>query len=126
MSTRIVAALILALTLAAAGWRIYTRGQQSVQREWDAERRQAELQAEQRREINRTTARQAETLVAAQAVYRDRYITQTITEIRHVTDLLAACPVPPAAVRMLNDAAACARGDRPASCAAGQPVPGPG
>lgn len=126
MYTRIAIALVIALTLAGTHWRAYTRGELSVRQQWDAERVQAALQAEERREINRATARQAEQQQATQTVYRDRYITQTITEIRHVTNPLAACPVPPAAVRMLNDAARCAGADRSAACGAGDAVPGPG
>lgn len=124
---RAVAALALAAAMAAGyGWIRHAhmeQGRAEVRAEWAEERRQGELQAEIRREANRANARAAELQQVAQTVYRDRFITQTITEIRHVTDPLAACPVPPDAVRMLNDAAACARSDRPASCGSGQPVP---
>ena len=110
--------LLVAVLLAAAF--LYVR---HLERAADAAgyaRSQAEYAAaaELQRESNRGRAHQAEVKEAAQTVYRDRYITRTVKEIEYVTQDLAACPVPPAAVRMLNDAAKCASEDRPASCGA--------
>lgn len=67
------------------------------------------------RESNRGSAHQAAVKEAAQAVYRDRYITRTVNEIEYVTRDLAACPVLPVDVRLLNDAAKFPSGNRPAA-----------
>ncbi|MBB1601902.1 hypothetical protein [Variovorax sp. UMC13] len=110
--------LLIVVLLAAAFFYV-----QHLERSADSAgyaRSQAEYAAaaELQRESNRGRAHQAEVKEAAQTVYRDRYITRTVKEIEYVTQDLAACPVPPAAVRMLNDAAKCASEDRPASCGA--------
>lgn len=90
-----------------------------------AERQRLEAVADLQREANRDRSRIADQGYAARTVYRDRFITQTITEVRHATADLAHCPVPPAAVRLLNAAAECASEDRPASCGAGDGVQSP-
>lgn len=118
MSSRAWLAVACAALLAGAVFWV-----QHLERQADAAgyaRSQAEYAsaAELQRESNRGRAHQAEVKEAAQTVYRDRYITRTVKEIEYVTQNLAACPVPPAAVRMLNDAAKCASEDRPASCGA--------
>lgn len=74
--------------------------------------------AELQRETNRGRAHGAEVKEAAQTVYRTRYINRIVKEMERVTSDLAPCPVPPAAVRLLNDAAKCASEDRPAACGA--------
>lgn len=113
--------LVLGL-LAAGVWRLQVkadaRGYARAQQEYQAA---AELQ----REGNRGRARQAEEKQAVQTVYRDRFITQTITEIRHAAAPMASCPVPDAAIGLLNRASECAREDRPASCGAGDGVRNP-
>lgn len=111
--------LVLVAALLAAAF-FYVR---HLEREADAAgyaRSQAEYAAaaELQRESNRGRAHQAEVKEAAQTVYRDRYITKTVKEIQYVTREMASCPVSPAAVRLLNDAAKCASEDRPASCGA--------
>lgn len=118
MSSRAWLAVACAALLAGAVFWV-----QHLERQADAAgyaRSQAEYAAaaELQRESNRGRAHQAEVKEAAQTVYRDRYITRTVKEIEYVTQDLAACPVPPAAVRLLNDAAKCASEDRPASCGA--------
>lgn len=92
----------------------------------EGERARVEHQAELQRTANRARSRDAEQRQAWQAVYRDKFITKTLTEIRYVTQNLAACVLDPRAVRMLNDTAKCASEDRPASCGAGDAVPAPG
>lgn len=75
------------------------------------------------RERNLELQRAAEKRYTVQAGVREEFITQTIKEVRYVTQTMASCPVPDAARRLFNDAAACAREDRPAACGAGEPVP---
>lgn len=86
----------------------------------------SERATELQRESNRGRAAGAEQRVVTQTVYRDRFITKTVKEIERVTEPMAACPVPAGAVRLLNDAARCAREDRPASCGADDAVPNAG
>lgn len=92
----------------------------------EVERARVEHNAEVQRTANRSRSYDAESRQAAQTVYRDKFITTTLTEIRYVTQNLAACVLEPAAVRMLNDTAKCASEDRPASCGAGDAVSAPG
>lgn len=117
----VVGALLVGLV--AAGWRVHHNIEQA-----GYARAQAEYQAaaELQREGNRGRARDAEQKQAAQTVYRDRFITQTVKEIQYVTANLAACVLSPGAVGMLNDAARCAGEDRPAACGAGDGLPAPG
>lgn len=118
---RAVLAVLVAGAVVAGWWRLtafyegrgYTRAQ--------AEARQvADDQAQRMRELQR--AAEIRYTVAAEA--RDRFIVQTVKEVRRETAALDACPVGPAAVRVLNDAAACAREDRSAACGHGEPVRG--
>lgn len=108
----------LALALAGYFWWVYRIEQQAL----TEERARVEHQAELQRTANRSRSSEAEQRQAGQTVYRDRFLTKTIVEVRHATQNLAACPVSDDAVRMLNDAAKCASEDRPASCAAGDAV----
>lgn len=114
----IAAAALVALTTAYFGWRGQQReiGRQEVRAEVAA---QVSAQAERNRELQRA----AEKRYTVVAEVRDRFIVNTVTEVRYATKHLAACPVGSDAVRLLNDAAACARGDSAAACDAGQPVP---
>jgi hypothetical protein len=117
-----IAALGVA-TLVLAGLLLYQRAQtaqahQALSDYQLASERATELQ----REGNRGRAAEVEQRVGAQTVYRDRFITKTVKEIERVTEPMAACPVPAGAVRLLNDAARCAREDRPAACGADDAV----
>jgi len=85
----------------------------------------SQQQAERQREARTQTARDAETKHVTQTVYRDRYITRVVKEIDREAAPLAGCPVPLGAVRVLNDAARCAREDRPAACGIDGALPGP-
>lgn len=78
---------------------------------------------EQQATSNRELQRAAEKRYTVTQEAQTRYITTTVTEVRHESQSLAACPVPDGARRLLNDGAACARGDSAASCGAGEPVP---
>lgn len=90
-----------------------------------AERQRLEAVADLQREANRDRSRIADQGYADRTVYRDRFITQTITEVRHETAGLALCPLSARAVRLLNAAADCASEDRPAACGAGDGVRAP-
>jgi hypothetical protein len=83
-------------------------------------RQAAEAQTERNRELQQA----AEKRYTVEAEPRERFITQTITEVRDATENLAACRLDAAAVRLLNDAGACARGDPTAACGAGEPLLG--
>jgi hypothetical protein len=116
-----VMALLGVLTLAYFGW----RGQQ---REIGRQEVRAELAtaAEAQTARNRDLQRAAELRYTVTAQAREVFITRTTQEVRRVSKSLAACPVPVDAVRLLNAAAACARGDPAAACGAGDVVPGAG
>jgi uncharacterized protein HemX len=116
-----VMALLVVLTLAYFGW----RGQQ---REIGRQEVRAELAtaAEAQTARNRDLQRAAELRYTVTAQAREVFITRTTQEVRRVSKSLAACPVPVDAVRLLNAAAACARGDPAAACGAGDGVPGAG
>ena len=76
--------------------------------------------------------RNAELMGAAELRYtvmqpvREKLITQNITEVRYVTQNLAACVLVPDAVRMLNNTAQCASSDQPAACGPGDGLRPPG
>lgn len=115
-----IAALVL------AGLLLHQRAQTAQARQALAEYQLASEQAtELQRESNRGRAATVEERVVVQTVYRDRFITMTVKEIERVTQPMASCPVPPDAVRLLNDAASCAREDRPSACGVDDPVPSP-
>lgn len=121
-----IAALGLA-ALVLGGLLLHQRAQTAQARQALAEYQLASERAtELQREGNRGRAAGVEQRVATQTVYRDRFITKTVKEIERVTEPMAACPVPAGAVRLLNDAARCAREDRPTSCGADDAVPNAG
>jgi hypothetical protein len=116
-------ALSAALLVAAAAgvWKFWHSAEKSG---YERRQREDEAAAEFQREANRGRARAAEQGEAKQAQVRTVYITKTIERVRNVTVPLASCPVPDAAVRMLNDAARCARQGRSPACAPDDAVPG--
>lgn len=120
LTAKLVALGVLAFALLAGAWKVYhaidKAGYVRAQTEYQAA-------AEFQRESNRGRARAAEEKQATQTVYRDRYITRIVKEIDRASQDLARCPVPPAAVRLLNDAAKCAGEDRPPSCGVDDSVP---
>ena len=117
-------AVVLLAALAGSHWYAYSSGSDKVQARFDAHVAQAEKDASDQREANRTRAVEVEERIVTQTVYRDRFITKTVKEIEYVAQPLAACPVPADLGRLLNDAARCAREDRSASCGADSAVPG--
>lgn len=110
------------LVAAAAGvWKFWHSAEKSG---YERRQREDEAAAEFQREANRGRARIAEQGEAKQAQIRTVYITKTVERVRNATAPLASCPVPDAAVRMLNDAAQCARQGRSPACAPDDAVPG--
>ena len=121
LTTKLIAIGVLLLALLAGVWKLWHAADRA-----GYERSQAEYQAaaELQRETNRGRARQAEEKQAAQEATRERFITRTTKEVGDASKSLASVPLPDDARRLLNNAAACAREDRPASCGAGDGVPG--
>lgn len=70
----------------------------------------------------RELARAAEVRYVVQAEARDRFITKTLTEVRHAAAPLVSCVLPADAVRLLNDANACASDPTAAACGGPGPV----
>ncbi len=120
--SRIVLAGCVALAALGGWWRLTayydSRGYARAQAEGMAA---ADAQAQRMRELQR--AAELRYTVAAQS--RERFIVTTVREVHRETAHLDACPVGPAAVRLLNDAAACARQDRSAACGPDQPLRDP-
>lgn len=122
LTARIVAILLVCAALIAGWWRLtahyeakgYTRAQAEAKAAADA-------QTTRNRELQR--AAEIRYTVTAQA--RERFIVQTVKEVHHAAESLATCPVPRDAVRLLNDAAACARGDSAGACGVGDRLSGP-
>ena len=121
LASKLVALAFIVLAILAGVWKLWHTADKA-----GYDRAQVEYQAaaEKQREANRTTATKAEKKESVRVVYRDRVITKTITEVRDASAPLAACPIPDAAIRMLNDAAQRAREDRPASSAVDYALPG--
>ena len=121
LTSKLVALGLIVLAIAAGVWKLWHTADKAG---YDRSQREYQAAAEQQREGNQGTARKAEGNEAVRVVYRDRIITQTITEVQDATAPLASCPVPAAAIGMLNDAAQHARSDRPASGAVDYALPG--
>lgn len=122
-----VIAVLGVVALALAGLLLHQRAQTAQARQALSDYQLASERAtELQRESNRGRAAEVEQRVVVQTVYRDRFITKTIKEIERVTEPLAACPLPAGAIRLLNDAARCAREDRPAACGADDAMPDAG
>lgn len=114
----LVAALAIGIPVL---WSRHNAGQQQI----GYDRRAAEDRAamEAQAADNLRLQRAAEKNYVVQGEVRDRFIVQTVREIRDAAAPLAACPVPdPVRVR-LNAAAACASGDTAGSCEPGEPLP---
>lgn len=121
LTSKLVALALIVLATVAGVWKLWHTADKAG---YDRSQREYQAAAEQQREGNRGTARKAEGNEAARVVYRDRIITQTITEVQDATAPLASCPVPAAAIGMLNDAAKRAREGGPASGPVDYALPG--
>lgn len=123
LNPRVLLVLALAALLSFTHFTAYRKGKSTVRAEWAAERVEMERQAQAQAQRQRDLQRAAELRYTVQAEARDRFITQTIVEVRHAAAPVASCALPVDLVRLLNRAAECARSDSPASCGAGEPVP---
>lgn len=119
-------AVLLLAALATSHWYAYRLGGQGVQARFDRYVAAGDRAAIRQSDSNRERAIEVEERIVVQTLYRDRFITQTVKEIEHAAQPLALCPVPADAIRLLNDAARCAREDRPAACGADAALPGAG
>jgi len=113
LTARLAALLVILLALSGAAWKLHHAGYTSAKAEMAAE---AQIQKDRNLELQRASEKR----YTVNAEVRDRFIIETITEVRHETDNLRACVLTPAARGLLNAAAACA--DSPASCSSGEPV----
>lgn len=87
-------------------------------------RAEIKVQSDAQTQRIRDLQRAAETRYTVQTEVRDRFITQTITEVRHAAAPVASCALPADLVRLLNAASRCATGDPAAAGGAGEPVCG--
>jgi hypothetical protein len=112
------AVLVFALVFAVGRFVHHERqiGRDEVQATFDAYKVAQERAAQEQIARNLDMQRQAEKRYTVQAEVRDHYITNTVIEVRHETDNLAACKLTDGAVRLLDSAAACAREDSAAAC----------
>lgn len=109
-------ALALLAVIAALLGALWWYGSSKYDEGYEARRIEDEKAAEVQRESNRSKAREAEEKESVRTVYRDRFITNTVKEIEYVSKPLAAVPLPADTKRLLNDAATCAKSDRPGAC----------
>jgi hypothetical protein len=121
LTTRALLGLALCAGLIAGWWRLTAHFEAKGYARAQAEGRQlADVQAQRMRELQRA----AELRYTVAAETRDRFIVTTVKEVRHATEHLDSCRLGIDAVRLFNDAAACARADSSAACGAGEPVRG--
>lgn len=115
---RLAALALVLLAIGAAWWKLEVA--LNAREALGYKRAQAEAQAasELQREGNRGRTRQAEQKFAARVEVREKFIVETITEVRHAAQSLAVCPVPEPLRLLVNAAAECAGSDRPAACGA--------
>lgn len=121
----LAAAVLLVLGI---GWKIRHNGVEAgraeVQAKWDKDRARLNAEMQAQLERNRELQRAAEKRYIVQSGVRERFITNTITEVRYAAAPMASCPVPEPARLRLNAAGRCASGDSAATCGDGEPVPG--
>ena len=82
-------------------------GRAEVQADWD----RAKLQAIEKREINRETARAAEVRYVDREKIRVEYLTTTKEELRNESQNLESCRLDAGDISLLNKAAGAARQD---------------
>lgn len=117
-------ALAVVASLSFTHFTAYRAGKAESRMQCDADKLVSEraAQAQVARNIELQRAAEKRYTVTAQA--RETFITGKTKEIRNAAAPLATCPVPVDAVRLLNAAGACARGDSAAACGTGDQVPG--
>lgn len=101
----------------------YRAGRHAVQAKWDETTVKQERAAQEQAASNRELQRLAEQRLHVLATTKTQFLTKTAKEIRHASAPLASCPVPAAAVGLLNAARECASGDSAAACGAGGGLP---
>lgn len=121
MITRLTVLGLILLALAAGIWKLWHTADKAG---YERSQREYQAAAERQRESNRGAAHKAESTESIRTVYRTRVVTKIVKEIQDATAPLATCAVPSVAVRMLNDAAKCAREGGPATCASDFSLPG--
>jgi len=120
---RIAIVAVIAVVLAGSHWKAYTTGAKIERVEWQAKEAKSRAEAEEQTQRNRDLQRSAELRYTVRAGVRDRFITETIREVRHESESLRACPVSEPLRLRLNAAAACARDDSASACGADIEVP---
>ena len=95
---------VIALALAAGGWKCYSMGKQTVQREWDAEKAAGVIAAAEAAKKQQEVADSVAEKVSESA-RKDRIVYRTI--FKEVDRVSNDCPIS-AAFGMLHDAAATA------------------
>lgn len=119
-----IVALLMISSAAGIGYlRGRSDGAESVTVKWKLAQAETDRLSREQQDRNRDLQRQAELRYTVQTEVRDRFLTQTILEIRHEAAPLAACPVPDAARVRFNAAARCAGGDPASACSFGEPLP---
>jgi hypothetical protein len=107
----IVTIALVLVALAAGAWKAHhsgiVKGRAQVQADWD----RAKLQAIEKREENRDTARKAEIRYVDRETVRTEYLTATKKELRDEAENLESCRLDAGDVGLLNKAASAARQD---------------
>ena len=102
---------IVVVLLAAGLWKAHhsgiVKGRAEVQADWD----RAKLQAIEKREINRNTARKAEIRYVDRETVRTEYLTTTKEELHHESQNLESCRLDAGDIGLLNKASSSARED---------------
>lgn len=111
MYARIVVAALFIALMAAGLWKVHhlgiVKGRAEVQADWD----RAKLQAIEKREVNRDTARKAEIRYVDRETVRTEYLTTTKEELHHESQNLESCRLDAGDIGLLNKAAGAARQD---------------
>lgn len=106
----VIAAISIALT-AAGLWKVHHLGIVKGRAEIEAERTRERMQAIEKREVNRDTARKAEIRYVDREIVRTEYLTITKEELRHESANLESCRLDAGDIGLLNKAASTARQD---------------
>jgi len=106
----VIAAIFVALT-AGGLWKVHHLGIVKGRAEIEAERTRERMQAIEKREVNRDTARKAEIRYVDREIVRTEYLTATKEELRNEAQNLESCRLDAGDVGLLNKAASAARQD---------------
>lgn len=118
------ASLLASICLGA--WRLWENEKKSLEAVgYDRAKAECKIAGDAQASRNAELARKAELTYTVATKTQTRYITQTVKEITHETQNLAACMLSPDAVRLLNAAADCADSDSAAACQSTSELPKP-